>query len=223
MATLLIELQAPLQSWGYRSRFTERDTGQEPSKSGIVGIVAAAFGRKRNEPVDDLADLLFGVRVDREGIVKKDFQTAQNIIKADNKGFKDTELTNKYYLCDAAFVAGFEGEKEKLLQIRDALLNPVFPPFLGRKACIPCKPLINTSVPHLIDVSLLEAFKVYPLIATASAKMDRVRIVYDAPWDSDSVSQDIRTDVPVSFDRKEYLKRKVISDWIPKPVGKEQQ
>lgn len=221
MATLLIELQAPLQSWGYRSRFTERDTGQEPSKSGVVGIVAAAFGRKRNEPVDDLASLLFGVRVDREGIVKKDFQTAQKIIKADNSGFKDTELTNKYYLCDAAFVAGFEGEKEKLLQIRDALLNPVFPLFLGRKACVPCKPLINSSVDHLLDLSLLEALKVYQLITATT--MDRMRIVYDAPWDSDSVSQDIRTDIPVSYGRKEYLKRKVITDWIPKPSGKEER
>ena len=54
---LLIPCVGPMQSWGTRSRFQERDTEREPSKSGIIGLLCAALGRDRNESVDDLADL----------------------------------------------------------------------------------------------------------------------------------------------------------------------
>ena len=40
MATLLFRLQGPLQSWGISSHSTERDTAREPSKSGVIGLVA---------------------------------------------------------------------------------------------------------------------------------------------------------------------------------------
>jgi len=53
MATLLIPLVGPMQSWGTRSRFDHRDTEREPSKSGVIGLVCAAIGRDRNEPIDD--------------------------------------------------------------------------------------------------------------------------------------------------------------------------
>ena len=44
MPTLLLRLVGPMQSWGTTSRFDQRDTGKEPSKSGIVGLLAAAMG-----------------------------------------------------------------------------------------------------------------------------------------------------------------------------------
>ena len=46
-ATLLLRLQGPMQSWGTTSRFDERDTQLEPSKSGVLGLVCAAIGRDR--------------------------------------------------------------------------------------------------------------------------------------------------------------------------------
>ena len=55
MPTLLMRLAGPMQSWGTGSRFDERDTQLEPSKSGVVGLLCAALGRDRAEPVDDLA------------------------------------------------------------------------------------------------------------------------------------------------------------------------
>ncbi|MEZ4540218.1 MAG: type I-E CRISPR-associated protein Cas5/CasD, partial [Chloroflexota bacterium] len=67
MVTLLLQCVAPLQAWGTQSNFSVRDTGREPSKSGIVGLLCAALGRPRAEPVADLAGLRMGVRVDREG------------------------------------------------------------------------------------------------------------------------------------------------------------
>ena len=57
MATLLLRLQGPMQSWGTTSRFDERDTQLEPSKSGVLGLLCAALGRNRSEPVQDLAAL----------------------------------------------------------------------------------------------------------------------------------------------------------------------
>ena len=44
MATLLLRLAAPLQSWGSDSKFETRKTDREPTKSGVVGLLAAALG-----------------------------------------------------------------------------------------------------------------------------------------------------------------------------------
>ena len=67
MNTLLIRLAGPMQSWGTQSRFFTRDTGHEPSKSGVIGVLCAALGWGREAPLDDLARLRMGVRVDRPG------------------------------------------------------------------------------------------------------------------------------------------------------------
>ena len=67
MGTLLLRLAAPLQSWGEDSKFETRRTRREPTKSGVIGLLAAALGRRRDEPLDDLRGLRFAVRVDQEG------------------------------------------------------------------------------------------------------------------------------------------------------------
>ena len=67
MPTLLLRLVGPMQSWGTTSRFDERDTGKEPSKSGVIGLLAAALGIDRENWVDlaPLTRLRMGVRHDR--------------------------------------------------------------------------------------------------------------------------------------------------------------
>ena len=67
MSVLLLRPVGPMQSWGVQSRFTVRDTGLEPSKSGTVGLLCAALGRCRHEPIADLAAWTRGVRADQEG------------------------------------------------------------------------------------------------------------------------------------------------------------
>lgn len=141
MAVLLLRLTGPMQSWGTRSRFTERDTGLEPSKSGVIGLICAALGRPRSESVDDLADLKMVVRVDCEGVMKKDYHTAQNILKAVGKGTKDCELSNRYYLSDADFLVAFSGDGDLLKQIHAALRKPHWQIFLGRKSFVPSAPV----------------------------------------------------------------------------------
>ncbi|NLE97041.1 MAG: type I-E CRISPR-associated protein Cas5/CasD, partial [Propionibacterium sp.] len=78
MAVLLLRLAGPMQSWGDSSRFTTRSTRREPTKSGVLGLLAAALGRPRTAEIADLAGLRFGVRVDQPGKVMVDFQTAQD-------------------------------------------------------------------------------------------------------------------------------------------------
>lgn len=144
MPTLLLRLQGPLQSWGTTSRFDERDTQLEPSKSGVIGLLCAALGRDRAEPVDDLAALRMGVRVDREGVPMRDYQTATGVLiaasaKAD---LERTVVSPRYYLADACFLVGLEGEDEPLLrQLHQALRQPVWPLALGRKSFAPAGPV----------------------------------------------------------------------------------
>ncbi|MEK7721143.1 MAG: type I-E CRISPR-associated protein Cas5/CasD, partial [Elusimicrobiota bacterium] len=85
MPTLLLRLAGPMQSWGTTSRFDNRDTGKEPSKSGVIGLLAAAMGidRENRTDLEPLTLLVMGVRHDRPGIPKYDYQTAQHIISAD--------------------------------------------------------------------------------------------------------------------------------------------
>ena len=141
MNTLLLRMAGPMQSWGVQSRFGVRDTGREPSKSGVVGLICAALGRPRSSPLDDLVALKMGVRVDREGSLEVDYHTAQNVRKASG-GIKNTELSNRYYLADAAFLVGLESEDLGLLiKMHKALRNPHWLLYLGRKAFVPSPPV----------------------------------------------------------------------------------
>ncbi len=143
MPTLLIRLAGPMQSWGTTSRFDERDTQLEPSKSGVLGLICAALGRDRGEPVDDLARLRMGVRVDREGVLMRDYQTATGVLTAAGKAdAKRTVVSPRYYLADAAFLVGLEGGDHGLLEtIQQALQQPVWPLALGRKSFPPGLPI----------------------------------------------------------------------------------
>ncbi|MFE3790363.1 type I-E CRISPR-associated protein Cas5/CasD [Streptomyces goshikiensis] len=72
---LLIRLAGPLQSWGITGRFARRDTHSRPTKSGVIGLCAAALGLPREEPLGELAEMRFGVRADRPGTSLRDYHT----------------------------------------------------------------------------------------------------------------------------------------------------
>jgi CRISPR system Cascade subunit CasD len=147
MHTLLLRLAGPMQSWGTQSRFTNRDTGQEPSKSGTIGLLCAALGRPRTEPVDDLAGLSFGARVDREGTVKRDFHTVTGIARSSGGVAKYPLVTERFYLADAEFLVGFSGpDLDRLREIEAAVREPHWQLFLGRKSFAPSLPIALPSV-----------------------------------------------------------------------------
>ncbi|MGV6476109.1 type I-E CRISPR-associated protein Cas5/CasD [Azotobacter vinelandii] len=162
MATLLLRLQGPMQSWGTTSRFDERDTQLEPSKSGVLGLVCAALGRDRREPLEDLAALRMGVRVDREGVPLRDYQTATGVLIASGKADpRRTVVSPRFYLSDAVFLVGLESADSALLErIQGALRRPVWPLALGRKSFVPGMPVFLAD--GLLHADLLSALSGYP-------------------------------------------------------------
>lgn len=153
-SVLLLRLAGPLQAWGSAGRFSRRTTENAPTKSGVLGLLAAAEGRQRDADLSDLAALRFGVRVDQPGTRLRDFQTAHH---ADSG--KAMPLSERYYLADAVFVAGLEGDPSFIDALHAALLAPVFLPYLGRRSCSPVEPLALGVRP---DTELLTALREEP-------------------------------------------------------------
>jgi CRISPR system Cascade subunit CasD len=95
-------------------------------------MIAAALGRRRDESLDDLADMRYGVRADQRGSIMTDFHTVHHPTKD-----KLSYITRRQYLCDSCFLIGLESDMEKLREIEYALQHPYFALFLGRRSCPP--------------------------------------------------------------------------------------
>ena len=123
MAVLLLRLAAPLQAWGSNSKFIIRNTEREPTKSGVVGMLAAALGIQRNDDpkkLEPLTALRFGVRAEKEGRLLKDFHMVHSP--------KTTDVTERNYLSDAVFLVALESEDIAFWQkIAEALQHPGYP------------------------------------------------------------------------------------------------
>lgn len=235
MSTLLLRLEGPMQSWGVQSRYTRRDTGLEPSKSGVVGLLCAALGRSRDADLSDLATLRMGVRVDRPGTVESDYHTAGAKEGANSHygvaafGTKDGEttgtvLSTRFYLADASFLVGLEtstpSQDALLMQVNDALAHPVWPLFLGRKAFVPAA---SIRLPDGLRAEPLEiALSTYPWLTARDGEHARrvparARLVIE---EDTSTTGESRMDTPVSFlplDRR-YQRRFVHTTFIDRPL-----
>lgn len=215
MGTLLLRLVGPMQSWGVQSNFTHRDTGLEPSKSGVIGLVCAALGRGRDQPIQDLARLRMGVRVDREGLVKYDYHTAGRDGYLKSKGDverRDLIQSWRFYLADAAFLVGLEGNDLDLLaRIHGRLHHPVWFLCLGRKAFVPGEPvwLPDGLKP---DLALEAALKTYRRLREKRNlyEDERMRLMLETPD-----GEIVRPDQPISFekDKRQFTVRRVSVDW----------
>lgn len=223
MHTLLLRLEGPLQSWGTTSRFTQRDTGAEPSKSGVIGLLCAALGKPRlEEPgheerwptLSTLATLRMGVRVDRSGSVGIDFQTAGGGQMAGQKygvshvhgGLFGSVMSHRFYLQDAAFLVGLSGSDRALLEeLNRALAAPVWALYLGRKSYVPSTPVCLDD--GLLDVGLETALAQYrPDLADTSS---RLVLEADSPEGAEA-----RMDQPVDFARRLFGRRYVrVEPW----------
>ena len=169
-----------------------------------------------------------GVRIDREGVLKKDFQTAQGVLTASGSSWNDL-ISNRHYLADAAFLVGLQGPFDLLQGLHEALKNPVWPLYLGRKSYVPSDP------PYLADGlvgggNLRECLLNYRLFidpaevsrrkeGAAKGRGDgRVRLVLESP----TPTREIRRDRPVSFalGRRSFQERFLVmdypelSDWV---------
>jgi CRISPR system Cascade subunit CasD len=150
MKTLTIRLSAPLQSYGDEATFARRTSNDYPSKSAVVGMIAAALGYRRDDSrIKRLGELLFAVRVDQPGTKLTEFQTVE--WKRDTR-----KLTYREYLQDAVFVAAVGSDDNQLIdQIADALLHPVFPLYLGRRSNPPAGRLVIRQFENLNPLDVL--------------------------------------------------------------------
>lgn len=215
MTVLLLRLAGPLQSWGDSSRFARRETRSYPTKSGVLGLLAAAQGRRRTDEIEDIAALRFGVRVDQPGQLMRDFHTAINWETG-----KSMPLSVRYYLSDAVFVAAVEGDRGLLEALDGALTDPVFPLYLGRRSC----PTVGKVSLGVAEGPLVETLRSLEWQASLWYRRTRgqsvgLQLVVDASADQAGPRESFR-DVPVSYspERREYGWREVVH---LEPVAKE--
>lgn len=225
MTGLLLRLAGPMQSWGDHSTFSVRDTGTVPTRSAMIGIIAAAQGRHRGEPLGDLAPVQFTVRVDRPGTVMSDFHTVgggappeRTVPTAEGKrrtAGAGTIVSRRFYLADAVFTVAVTGPDDLVGQIHTALNNPVWGPYLGRRSCPVAHPfLVSGPIPD--PVGHLEHLPLNRRRPPGDEKTVRVDFVTGAPHGDGSISRMTLNDVPMepvpgSPDprRRRYLTRQV--------------
>jgi CRISPR system Cascade subunit CasD len=161
---LLFRLYGPLASWGEIAVGEERPSALHPTRSALLGLLAAALGLRRDAEAEHAElgrTLKFAVRVESAGVPLRDYQTAQVAAprrgrvyatrEAQLRGRRDeleTILSRRDYRCDAlygvaAWHEGHEGEAPRwqLDILAGALRRPVFCLYLGRKSCPPALPL----------------------------------------------------------------------------------
>ena len=210
MSTLVLRLSGPMQSWGTSSRFVYRATDPQPSKSGIIGLLAAALGRRRSDPIEDLLKLKFGVRIDQEGRVMRDFHTARTL-----DGSETMPLSERFYLADAVFLAAVEGPDSFIIDLDNALKAPYFPLYLGRRACIPIGQVTqgvrNKTLRNTLDTEPWVASKTF---RKKAKKEIELQVLADAEYADDNSF--MKNDLPISFDPqwRQFQTRLVTRYWI---------
>lgn len=222
--SLALCFDAPMQSWGIRSRGIIRDTTAEPTKSGVVGLLAAALGIDRGDDaaLAELARLRLAVRVDREGVVERDYHTTQNVPTTQGSGHR-TVVSERHYLADALFLAVLEGDGHLLSRVSAAVERPRWRLSFGRKAYVPARPLLARGEGPLARTAE-KVLATHPWLepsARARARMreraDRpgLRTVVECP--PGRAGAEVRHDQPLSFaqgDRR-FTSRTVLTGEVP--------
>jgi CRISPR system Cascade subunit CasD len=236
-AALVLRLAGPLQAWGRQSTFGRHDTSSAPTKSGVVGLLAAAAGRTRQDAIDDLCGLRLGVRVDQPGGLLRDYHTISDYrgvplptaaltakrTQKPTSPAKYTHVTQRFYLQDAVFVAVLSGPRPLIETLDRAVRYPGFPLALGRRACVPTQPVTL----GVWDGELAEALARVPWQAAEHAKTAYIResgrrsTVPLSVTVEDDHGDDLLNDVPTSFDPtlRRFTTRRVRHDWISVPTG----
>ncbi|MFI5799038.1 type I-E CRISPR-associated protein Cas5/CasD [Streptomyces sp. NPDC051677] len=217
---LALRLAGPLQSWGASSRFTRRTTESAPTKSGVIGLLAAAAGIERGDDraLAPLAALRFGVRIDQPGTRLRDFHTAHHAVTG-----KSMPLSERYYLADAVFVAALEGEHTLLTALHAALKSPVYLPFLGRRSCPPAEPV---ELGVFEDARLEHVLRNVPWQASAwnrrrhsSRPPSTLPVLMEAAAGDEHAGADTLRDQPISFAaaHRRHALRTVVTTTVPMP------
>lgn len=164
MRFLILHFDAPMQSWGASLSTGVREAGQSPTLSGVVGLVANALGRDRDEDMSDLVRPM-AVRTDRAGIIERDFQTIgvgtgigkigeDGEIPSKVKVDKDGKVSARYYQADAAHVVALAEAPGALSleSVADALTTPKRALYLGRRAFPIAEPIVREGIVEADDI-----------------------------------------------------------------------
>ncbi len=232
MKYLVFRLYGPLAGWGEIAVGETRRSAVYPSKSALLGLLAAALGIRRDD-AERLSSLStscqFAVKILRTGTLLRDYHTTQvpksvgNVVyrtRRDElvrgKSRLGTILSSREYRCDAlALVAvKLKGSSDfSLDEIREALLKPKFHLYLGRKSCPLAAPLDPVVGDWNSFGEVLDNVKIKPLTLTAVEQKglavdDSVRYYWEGE-DADLKAQQILTryDQPVSRDRWQFASR----------------
>ena len=219
---LLIWLEAPLQSWGADSRFGRRGTLDFPTKSGVLGLLCCALGaggeqKELLKEMGSLSQTVLSFRRSREReALLRDFQMVgsgyddQNpwetlLIpkKSDGKAAVGggSKITYRYYLQDAAFAAILEVPADKSQLFADALSNPCWDIYLGRKCCVPTDFIYQGSFATELS-AIARALE----IAQEKKLVENFRVL-EGEHDGETI---ILNDVPIQFgENKIYRERRV--------------
>ena len=196
-----------MQSWGENAKWDAmRDTATMPTKSGIIGLLACCFGMRRGDPeIMELSHALkVSARADRSGEIRIDYHTVQGmpiLHTADNGTRPQGQgiVSRRAYLEDASFLVVLSGDSDTLEKCAQALQNPVWSPYLGRKSCVPTLPVFLQITDDYATVE--DAVREYPPVTRHD------EVILAQLWDGSGEYQ--RNDEPVSFDERRFSARRV--------------
>lgn len=166
---LIFRLYGPMAAAGEIAVGEHRPTADHPSRSGVIGLIGAALGVRRDDEAAQAAlarGYRVAVRVDAPGALMRDYHTAQ--VPPASAGRRrhrfatrreelggpreslNTVLSTRDYRCDAVYTVGVACADDHppypLAAIAQALRAPVFTLYLGRKSCplaVPVDPRIR--------------------------------------------------------------------------------
>lgn len=185
---LVLRLEGILQSWGEDAKWDSRSSASMPTKSGIVGMLACAMGLERENPeIAVLSDAIsVTVRADRPGKKAEDFQTVTGDPLRTAGGGKrtlgNTFISRRTYLQDASFLVVIATDQQWHDRITAALQKPKWSVCLGRKSCVPSRPVLECISPDETDP--MKLIYAYPAAERPS---------YPMPFETDIPMQNLGT------------------------------
>lgn len=199
---LILRLDGPMQAWGTHTYEDFRPSNLYPTRSGLLGLLAACLGIERRDHAAQArlaASVEFSVRVDgaverpgrgkpfaKSGVKLPDFHTVMDARKVDGSVNKFPVVSRREYLFDAAFTVAVgerPGAHVTLDQLAAALRRPCYTPTLGRRACPMTRPLLDGNPVEASDAlaALRQASGCGELIYSESAKSDQPLPLRDVP------------------------------------------
>ncbi|SDD87736.1 type I-E CRISPR-associated protein Cas5/CasD [Glycomyces harbinensis] len=211
---MILRLAGPLQSWGERSTFTVRDSAAFPTRSGILGMAAAAEGINRTIRPPGYDDLEMILRIDRPGTRTVDFHTAgggyppEGTAATAGGGHKNAAVvSHRHYLADAAFTVAITGPATVIARLVSALDHPHWAPYLGRRSCPPDEPLL---VARSVTDPVNELRTRVPLAARSGRHRNETPIPVDFIWETPPAGTAIAIDIadrPAASPRQFHTRR----------------